>query len=242
MEKIYSNLNKTVSILMPAFNEGQNIEKVIRSCIDMLDNLKINGEVVVTNDGSLDNTRAILNTLKEKISNLVIINHEKNMGYGASLYDAIFASKGDIVVTIDSDGQFDIKELPLFLDLYVSGRKIITGYRKEKKDSFMRILANKFQNFLVNLIFGLKLKDANCAFKLYESDFIKSLKIESKGFQTPTEIMIKAKVLGYDIAEVGITHAFRERGRSALGLIKTTIDMLTLIIYLRLKIFRYRRD
>lgn len=241
MGQIYENFNKTISILMPAYNEEQNIEKVVRKCIKTLDNLKIKGEVVVTNDGSTDNTKNILDKLKKEITNLVVVDHEKNMGYGEALYDAIKASNADLIVTIDSDGQFDIEELPLLLDSYQKGYKIVAGYRKEKKDSFLKVLANKALSLLTNFMFELKLKDANCAFKLYEGSLIRPLKIESRGFQTPTEIMVKLRTLGYPIAEVGITHFFREKGKSALGLIKTTNSMLIFFIYLKLRIHLYRR-
>lgn len=242
MEQVSKNFNKTISILMPAYNEEQNIEKVICRCIDTLNDFKISGEVVVTDDGSTDRTKDILEALKREIANLVVVHHDKNMGYGRGLYDALNASKGDIIVTIDSDGQFDIKEFPLLLNLYHQGYKVITGYRKEKKDSLMKVLANKCLTLVTNIVFGLRLKDANCALKLYEGDLIRSLKIESRGFQTPTEIMVKFKSLGYQIGEVGITHAFREKGRSALRVIKTTMDMLIFLIYLRLKVYLYKKE
>lgn len=241
MGQVNVNFNKVVSILMPAYNEAQNIEKVVCKCIETLDKLKLKGEVVVTNDGSIDNTKDILNNLKKEITNLVVVHHEKNMGYGAALYNAINASKGDIIVTIDSDGQFNIEELPLLLNLYQKGYKIVAGFRKEKKDSFLKVLANKILSLLTNCMFGLKLKDANCAFKLYEGSLIRALKIESKGFQTPTEILVKFKILGYPIGEVGIAHSFREKGKSALGLVRTTMDMLSFFIYLKLRVYLYKK-
>lgn len=234
-------MDKTISILMPAFNEKQNVEITVRKCVETLKKLLINGEVIVTNDGSTDGTKEVLENLKKEISNLVVINHQTNLGYGAALYDAIKASKGDLVVTIDSDGQFDIAELPLLLDLYEKGNKVVTGFRKEKKDSFIKVFANKCLVLLTNLMFGLNLKDANTAFKLFEGSLIRGLKIESRGYQTPTEIMVKLKTLGYEIAEVGITHSFREKGKSALGIIKTTCAMFSFLHYLRLKVRLFKK-
>lgn len=234
-------MDKTISILMPAFNERQNVGITVRKCAETLKKLRISGEVIVTNDGSTDGTREVLENLKKEISNLIIINHQTNLGYGAALYDAIKASKGDLVVTIDSDGQFDIAELPLLLGLYEKGNKVVTGFRKEKKDSFMKVFANKCLVLLTNLMFGLNLKDANTAFKLFEGSLIRGLKIESRGYQTPTEIMVKLKTLGYEIAEVGITHSFREKGKSALGIIKTTYAMFSFLHYLRLKVKLFKK-
>lgn len=233
--------DKMVSILMPAYNEEQNIERIVRKCIRTLKDLNLRGEVVVTNDGSLDKTQGILTALEEEFDNLVIIHHIKNKGYGEALNNAIKASRGDIVVTIDSDGQFDIGELPLLLDLYKQGHKVVAGYRKEKKDSAIKVFANKALILLTECMFGLKLRDSNSAFKLYEGSVLRSFKIESTGYPTPTEIMVKLKALGYSFVEVGITHTFREGGKSALGLIKTTLNMLIFLFYLRLKVSLFRR-
>lgn len=235
------HFDKMISIVMPAYNEEQNIEKTVRRSVQTLDRLKLSGEVVVTDDGSLDRTKEILDNLKQEIPNLTIVRHENNLGYGAALYDAIKASKGDVIVTLDSDGQFDIGELPLLLGLYEKGNKIVAGYRKKKKDSFMKVLANKCLILLTNFMFGLKLKDANAAFKLFEGSLIRSLKIESRGYQTPTEIMVKFKALGWPVVEVGITHAFRDKGKSALKVAKTTYDMLVFLLYLKLKVYLFNR-
>lgn len=222
---------------MPAYNEETNIENVVRKCAKALKEFGIRGEVVVTNDGSTDKTGVILAGLKKDIPNLVVIEHEKNAGYGAALSNAIKAASGDLIATIDSDGQFDIEELPLLLAEYNRGYRVVAGYRKKKMDSFLKVFANKVLSFFTNCLFGLKLKDANSAFKLYEAALLKSLKIESRGFQTPTEIMVKLKDQGVQIREVGITHAFREKGKSALGTFRTTYAMIMFFLYLKLKIY-----
>lgn len=233
--------NKKISILMPAYNEQENIEGTVRSCFKTVKDLELEAEIVVTNDGSRDKTGEILNRLKGEFSNLAVIEHEKNQGYGQALGNAIKQAQGDIIVTIDSDGQFNIAELPLLLDLYKQGHRIVAGYRKEKKDSPIKVFANKVLICITNCMFGLGLQDSNGAFKLYEAGALKSFRIESTGYQTPTEIMIKLKALGHDIKEVGITHNFRAGGKSALGLIKTTLNMLIFLIYLRLKVSLFRR-
>ncbi|MDD5422978.1 MAG: glycosyltransferase family 2 protein, partial [Candidatus Omnitrophica bacterium] len=189
----YRSLNKSISIVMPAYNEEQNIEKTVKKCAHLLDSLAVKGEVVVTDDGSVDRTKEILSGLKGKMANLVVVEHKENKGYGASLNDAIIASKGDLIVSIDSDGQFDIDELPLLLDRYMEGHPIVAGFRKEKKDSFFKVFADRCMNLMVNMMFGLRLRDSNCAFKLYERDIIKPVKVESMGFSAPTEIMVKLK-------------------------------------------------
>ena len=229
-----------ISIVMPAYNEEANIEGTVRRCMNTLALLNLEGEVVVTNDGSRDQTQSILERLQGEFPNLTVVSHEHNQGYGAGLQSAMRAAMGDVIVTLDSDGQFDISELPLFLELHRQGQQVISGYRRAKKDSPIRVFANQCLVWLTRAMFGLKLRDANTAFKLYEAKVIRNLNIESRGYQTPTEIMIKLTTQGLAIGEVGVTHAHREGGKSALGLFKTTYAMIMFLIYLRLKIYLYR--
>jgi glycosyltransferase involved in cell wall biosynthesis len=241
MEKKYKEFTEKISIVMPAFNEEQNIASTVCACLRVSDELGLKVEVVVTDDGSTDATLGILEGLAKESSNLVLVRNQTNMGYGAALSSAICASSGDLIVTIDSDGQFDIRELPLLLELYLKGNKIIAGYRKQKKDSLLKVAANKCLIALSNFMFGLKLRDANSAFKLFDSRLLKSIKIESRGYQTPTEIMVKCRVFGYPIIEVGITHSFREKGKSALGTFRTAFNMIVFLIYLKLRVYLYKK-
>jgi glycosyltransferase involved in cell wall biosynthesis len=235
MTSDYRQLAKTVSVVMPAYNEAANLEAVVRRCAETLRSLGLKGEVVVADDGSRDATRDILQSLQAEIPELVAVHHETNQGYGAALSSAIQAARGDLLVTLDSDGQFDIGELPLLLDLHLQGHPVVAGFRKKKRDSWPKVLANKCLALLTNALFGLGLRDSNCAFKLYEGDLVRGLTIEAMGYPTPTEIMIKLKARGCRFAEVGITHYPREKGRSALGTVRTSLNMLRFFRYLKVK-------
>jgi glycosyltransferase involved in cell wall biosynthesis len=224
---------------MPAYNEADNIESTIRHCFKLLKDLK--GEVVVTNDGSRDNTLAILEKLKYDFPNLIIVNHSRNMGYGVALKDAIVATKGDLVVSIDSDGQFDISELPRFLEIFDKEPDILSGFRIKKQDTFFKVLSNRILNVIVNLLFGLRLRDNNCAFKLYRGEIIRNILIESRGFQAPTEILIKANALGFKIDQLPVSHLPRKKGKSALSPFKTIFEIIPFLLYLRLKILLYKK-
>ena len=145
------------------------------------------------------------------------------------------------MVTIDSDGQFDILELPLLYEEIKKGYDLVTGYRKKKKDSAFRVFADRCLNLIIRLLYRLKLKDTNCAFKIFKGGIIRDLNIESMGFSTPTEILIKLQTAGYRIGEVGITHTFREKGASSLSSLKTSVHMMLFLIYLKLKQKLYTR-
>ncbi len=230
-----------VSIVMPAYNEEKNIEATVQRCVKVLKEANFNGEIVVTNDGSKDRTGEVLANLQKSIPQLRVVTHVKNTGYGGALRDAILGSAGAAVATIDSDGQFDIAELPMLMKKFEQGYDVLTGYRKKKKDSLFRVVADRGLNLIVRTMFGVNLRDTNCAFKIFKGDVIRTLNIESWGYQTPTEITLKLHTLGFKVGEEGVSHLPREKGASALHPYKTIVETMLFLIYLRLKITLYRR-
>ena len=230
-----------ISIVMPAYNEEKNIENAIWKCYNVFKKNKLHGEILVIDDGSRDNTRVILNHLKKEISNLRLILHKTNMGYGKSISDGIRAAKGHHIITLDSDGQFDIYEMPLFLSKIKMGYDIVAGYRKRKKDTFLKVLANKVLNNIVRYLFKIRIKDVNCSFRIYKKGIFKRINMEASHFILPTEILIKANTLSYKIAEIGITHSYREKGKSSIKLFKNTIETLIFLLKLKRKINLYNK-
>jgi len=231
--------------------ERTNIEITVKECLDAfriagfvegIGNGSRWGEIVVTNDCSKDGTGEILARLQEIYPNLVIVTHfEKNQGYGRALSDAIAASRGEWVATIDSDGQFAPGDLPSMLQKALDNVDCVAGYRMKKKDSFLRVFADRGLNFIVRTLFGIPHRDTNCALKLVRGDILRNLTIETNGFQTPTEIVLKLNALGYRMVESGVTHRAREEGKSKLKVIRTSLDFLRFLFYLRTKINLYRR-
>jgi glycosyltransferase involved in cell wall biosynthesis len=224
-----------VSVTMPAYNEEDNIERTIRECMETLRREQISGEVIVANDGSQDGTLAILKKLKEEFDNLRYIDLEQNLGYGGALKKAIDLSKGRYVVTIDSDGQFDIGDLPRLLKKIQEGYDCVTGYRARKKDTLPRVFANWGYNLLVRLLCGISYKDSQCALKLFVGDVIRSFSVEARGFTFPTEILIKLKYYGYSTAEMSVSHRHREGGVSKVAFFKTIRIMFIFLLYIRFK-------
>lgn len=231
-----------LSICMPAYNEQDNIEKTVRDSFKSLADLNLDGEVVVTDDCSQDNTGEILETLQSEFSRLVVITHkDKNEGYGRALRDAIAASRGDLVVTIDSDGQFDIFELRKLMLKLDSGIDMVVGFRDRKKDSFIKVFADRVLNLMVRIMFGVKVRDTNCAYKLIRGELIRSLRIETNGFQTPTEILLKLYYRGVKFSQVSVTHRKREGGQSSLKFFKTAWNFTCYLFYMKKKVYLWRR-
>lgn len=241
MEKMSSSLKKEISIVMPAFNEEENIERTVRDCFSALKKMCSSGEVVVTDDGSTDNTRNILENLRKEFPDLKIVIHKENIGYGEALKDAVLAASGRYILSIDSDGQFDISEMSILIEEQKKGYDVVTGFRKKKKDTFFKIFADRGLNLIVRLMFGINYYDTNCAFKLYSPGVLDKINIEARGYQTPTEILMKLHTLGFKIGQVGISHFPRQKGKSALNTFCTIYQMFLFLLYLRLKISLYKK-
>lgn len=231
------------SICMPAYNEEENIEKTLRDSFAAIEATGEDGEVCVCNDASKDRTGEILSKLKEEFAGrLVVVTHAPvNEGYGRALSDAIRASSGEWVATIDSDGQFDISQLPDLAAKLTEGIDFVAGYRERKKDSIMRVFADRGLNMLVRMMFGIKHRDTNCAFKLVRGDLLRGLNIESNGFQTPTEIVLKLHFSGAKSIEAPVRHLHREEGKSKLKVIKVSRDFYAFLCYMRKKVRLYKR-
>jgi glycosyltransferase involved in cell wall biosynthesis len=237
-------MNKIIylSVVAPVYNEEENIESVIRYWNNVLDLAGFTSEIVVTNDGSEDKSFNILSNLQKEIPRLKVINHEINCGYGRALSTSIKNSSGEWVITIDSDGQFDLNEYKLLLEKAQSENlNVITGYRKKKHDTFIRVFCDRVLNQIVRLMFRVQLRDTNCALKLLAGRLIRNIDLEARGYPAPTEIVIKSSVLGAKLGEVGITHSKREGGLSKLNPIATCINFLFFLLYLKIKIGLYNK-
>ena len=229
--KMAENSSIFLSLVAPAYNEENSIAKVVREWVNVLRQGKNTWEIIVTNDGSTDNTDSILTVLAAEHSEITVISLPSNEGCGYALREAILRARGHYVVTIDSDGQFDLSEYDILLKKLDEGYDIVTGYRHKKIDSTLRVLLDRGLNLLVRIFFGLRLKDTNCALKIFKRECLSQISIDSRGYTIPTEILIKAQALGFRIGEVRITHRERPRGESKLRAFKVSWQM---IVFFRL--------
>jgi glycosyltransferase involved in cell wall biosynthesis len=231
-----------LSICAPAYNEEANLERVVAEWLAMFAREGVRGQIVITDDGSRDSTGAILDRLASEHPNVKAVHFAENGGYGRALRAAIQAADGRLVMTIDSDGQFDAGDYAaLRRELEAKGLDLVTGYRLGKRDSALRVLADRALNRLVRWMFHLDLRDTNCALKLARREAIRSLTLEARGYPAPTEICIKAQAHGLRIGEVGVTHREREAGASKLHPWRTGWQFLAFLLYLRRRRKHWRR-
>lgn len=230
-----------LSICAPAYNEEQTIERVVRGWIEVARASGQQCEIVIGDDGSTDRTGTILIELQKEFPCIRVVTLPENRGYGAALSAAVRAARGQHVLTLDSDGQFDAAEYRGLLDEMNRGDfDVVTGYRRQKADRLSRVVADRTMNLIVRTLFGLRLRDTNCALKLLRGTVAHKLTVEARGFATPTEILIKAQALGHRIGEVPITHHERAGGMTKLNALQASWQILTFLAYLKLKLVLYR--
>jgi glycosyltransferase involved in cell wall biosynthesis len=200
-----------LSVVLPCYNEEKVIRKVVTEVAEFLPAVADRFEIIAVNDGSTDRTGAILEELAAGIPQLVVVHHDPNRGYGAALRSGFSRARLDYVFYTDSDGQFDISELPVLLP-HTRDADIVTGYRKNRKDPLHRKFnAGLFKSF-ARLVLGIRLRDIDCAFKVYRREVLDSLDLLSDGILIDTEIFYKAKRKGYSVREVPVTHLPRSGG------------------------------
>lgn len=201
-----------LSIVLPAYNEEANIERVIRGVVEFVEPRGIDYEVIPVNDGSRDRTGDILDRLAAEFNRVRPQHHAENQGYGAALRTGFAAATKRYVFYMDGDGQFDIADLDRLLPL-ASEECIVTGYRIQRRDPFMRRLnARLFGGFLVRWLLHVKVRDLNCAFKLIPKRVLGAVRLESTGALINAELYGRAVRRGVRIREVGVNHYPRTAG------------------------------
>src|SRR3989339_865987 len=158
MTDIPVNAVRSLSVFFPCYNEEENVHKTADKALGVLEKLGIDYEVIIVNDGSSDRTAQIADQLAAQNPRIRVVHHPVNRGYGAALQSGFRAAKKDFVFYTDGDGQFDFAELPPLLPL-MEKFDIVSCYRLDRKDNFIRKLNGWCWTKLVSFLFGLRLRD-----------------------------------------------------------------------------------
>jgi len=202
----------SLSVFFPCYNEQENVERTAQRAKEVCEGLGADFEIILVNDGSADETGARADAIAAGDSRVRVVHHPHNMGYGAALQSGIRAAKKELIFFTDGDGQFDIGEIKLLLPL-ITQNDIVCGYRLDRKDPFMRKLNGWMWTRLVNLLFGMRIRDIDCAFKLFRAEIFEGMTMSSAGALISAEILARATRRGYRIAEVGVHHYPRTAGK-----------------------------
>jgi Glycosyl transferase family 2 len=205
---------RDISVIFPAFNEEGNIRCTVETALKVLPKVATRWEVIVVDDGSSDATALICDDLKARYSQVEVIYHGRNRGYGAALKSGILSAKYDLIFFSDSDGQFDLSDLQQLIS-WSEDYDIVAGYRAKRHDPLHRRINALGWNALVRLVLGIKIRDIDCAFKLFRRSVFDQVQIRCVGAMVNTEILAQATRLGMRIHQVKVNHFPRRYGKQS---------------------------
>lgn len=233
-----------LSVFYPCYNEEKNIKNTISKTIPVLKKTAKDWEIILINDGSKDNTAKVLEEIKKEYpSQIKIITHNPNRGYGAALKSGFYNAKYEWIAFTDSDGQFDFSEITQFIEKQQKTKAdIVIGYYLARQVSKAAILTSKIWEAIVFILFGLHVTDIDCAFKLVNKKVINTIpKLEAeRGAFISSEFLIKSKKAGFKIVEVGVHHFARTEGQATGRQLKVIIKSFSDLFRLWFKINFHR--
>lgn len=229
---------KELSLFFPAYNEEENLEETVEKAIPVLKSIAEKYELIIINDGSKDKTGEVAKKLQQKYPYIRIITHNPNRGYGAALKSGFYNSKFEWIVFIDADGQFDFSEITKFIEKQrETNADLVIGFYFKRAVPFVRILGSKAWELAVFLLFGMKVTDTDCGFKMFRKEVFKKIpKLESeRGPFITSEYLTKAKQAGFKFAEVGVHHYPRVGGAATGFSLKVILSGLSDLIRLKFR-------
>jgi len=217
----------TLSVIIPLYNEEENIPLLYEKLKSSLDPFQKEYEILFVDDGSTDGTLSLLEKIQHEDKKVVVLSLRRNFGQTAAFAAGFDFARGDIVVTMDGDLQNDPADIAKLLEL-IKDHDLVSGWRKQRKDPFFsRRFPSVIANWLISKVTGVKLHDYGCSLKAYRRDVIKNLKLYGEMHRF---IPAVASWYGVRVAEVEVAHHPRLKGRSKYGIsrtVKVVLDLIT---------------
>ena len=202
----------SISVFFPCYNEQENVARTVEKALDVLDKLNADFEIIIIDDGSTDETGRKADEIAKRDGRVKVVHHKHNLGYGAALQSGFKTATKELVFYTDGDGQFDINEMPSLLSL-MEQYDIVSCYRLNRRDPIIRKINGWCWTRLICLMFGLKIRDIDCAFKLYKREIFDKIEMSSTGALIDAEILARAVRKGYRITQKGVHHYPRTAGQ-----------------------------
>jgi glycosyltransferase involved in cell wall biosynthesis len=217
----------SVSVVLPVYNEEENINLQYQNITKNLDPLKINYEIIFVDDGSTDKSFELIRELASNDGRVRAVRFRRNFGQTAAMSAGINHSSGEIIVFMDSDLQNDAEDIKRLLDKIHEGYDVVSGWRVDRKDKLIsRKIPSKIANWLIAKVSGVPLHDLGCSLKAYRGDVIRQVKLYGEMHRF---IPVHASWVGARITEIPVSHHERIYGESKYGIIRTFKVMLDLI-------------
>jgi glycosyltransferase involved in cell wall biosynthesis len=204
-----------LSFFFPAHNEEANLEALVDEALAALPGLATRFEIIAVDDGSRDRTPAIADSLAKRHPDVVrAVHHSINMGYGAALRSGFRASRYGLIAFIDGDRQFKVADLGLLTERLAApdSPDVVVGYRLKRADPAIRRWYARIYRLSNRIFFGVRVRDIDCACKLFRREALSPIRVESGGAFFTAELLIKLRSEGRSIAEVGVPHYPRTAG------------------------------
>jgi glycosyltransferase involved in cell wall biosynthesis len=227
----------SLSVFFPCYNEEANVERTTLAALEACRRITADFEVIIVDDGSRDRTGEIADRLAGEHPQVRVVHNRPNKGYGGALQSGFRAARKEWIFYTDGDGQFDFNEIPQLLPL-LEHFDVVSAYRLDRKDPLIR----KFNAFgwtvLCNLLLGLRLRDIDCAFKIYPKRFIEEVELWSQGALIDAEMLAKAARRGYRIGQIGVHHYPRTAGHQTGANLRVILRAFKELFKLRKRIVR----
>lgn len=234
-------LRGSLSLILPAYNEEENIRMVVEQALNVLPEYTNEFEIIPVNDGSSDNTGAILEQLAKEYDPVHPVSYKANKGYGGAVTSGILASTKKFVMFMDADRQFDINDISN-LAPFVGKYDVVAGFRMERSDPLHRRINAELFNIAVRVLFGVHLRDLDCAFKIFRGDQVRHLDLMSTGALINCEMQAKLRRQGATLVQVGVNHYPRLAGTPTGGSLRVIFKAMRDILVLWWKMRDYKPD
>ena len=216
-----------LSVVVPVYNEERSVELLYDEIAAALDPLDHEWEAVFVDDGSTDGSFAALTRLHSRAANVRVVRLRRNFGKAAALAAGFAQACGDVIATLDADGQDDPAELPRLLAKLDEGYDLVSGWKVRRRDPWRRRLVSRVFNAVTGWISGVHLHDMNCGFKAYRAEVVRGLPLYGELHRF---IPVLAHERGYRVTELAVNHRPREHGRSRYGIeryLRGFFDLIT---------------
>ena len=206
-----------LSLFFPAHDEADNIEPLVREALGALSALADQYEIIAVDDGSRDGTAEIADRLAGEHLSVRVVHHPTNRGYGAALRSGFGAARYDLIAFLDGDRQFRVADLVRLIGRLDGPDRpdVVVGYRLRRADSKVRLIYARLYRLALRIFFGLRVRDPDCACKLFRRQALAGVRLETGGAFLSAELLIKLQHGGHGIAEVGVPHYPRTAGSAS---------------------------
>jgi glycosyltransferase involved in cell wall biosynthesis len=221
-----------LSVFFPAYNDSGTIASMVIRAVKAASELTPDFEIIVVDDGSADGTADIADELARAYPQVRAVHHPTNRDYGAALQTGFRSATKELIFYTDGDAQYDPAELPALWASMTAGVDLVNGYKISRADPLHRIVIGRLYHYIVSILFGLKLRDVDCDFRLMRREIFERINLEKTSGIICVEMMKKIQDAGFQIAEVPVHHYHRAFGQSQFfnfrRLFRTGRDLLYL--------------